>query len=161
VYIEEDGFAQVNLSNPVMTQIAKVLQQDVDEKTRIASPSGPSSPPPPGELSIGIGEDEQDLEHGQVVSMESSMTIPEDTQAIDMQSVVNLAAKIEKAVSVELLPNLFTDAQEEIFNLMQSDSFRRYIRSHLYREFVEKDKKNRLALEAMHATNLLPRDDLQ
>jgi len=70
------------------------------------------------------------------------------------QSVVNLAAKIERSVEIELLPNLFTDAQEEIFNLMQSDSFRRYIRSHLYRDFVEKEKKTRADLEAMQATDL-------
>jgi len=49
-------------------------------------------------------------------------------------------------------------AQEEIFNLMQSDSFRRYVRSHLYRDLVDAEKKTRIKLDAMEATDLYKPD---
>lgn len=165
VYIEEDGFAQVNLSTPISTRIASVLSLSSDGKSRgsmnppsnrtsVIAGAGTGAGASAGALSIGVDDDEPDVENGRGVSMESSKTITDELQGIDMQSVVNLAAKIEKRIDVELLPNLFTDAQEEIFNLMQSDSFRRYIRSHLYRDFVEKEKRERAKLEAMQATAL-------
>jgi len=151
VYIEEEGFAQVNLSDAVVAQIAKALNLAVDEKQRTVSTSI-------AKLSIGIGEgDEQNRDS---LGIESSKTVPEESlqvslQGLDMQSVMKLAAKLEKGVDIEALPNIFNDAQEEIFNLMQSDSYRRYIRSHLFREFIEKHKDTQETIKAMQITKLV------
>jgi len=68
------------------------------------------------------------------------------------QHLVQVAAKIARSIDIQHLPNLFTDAQEDIFDLMQRDPFRRYVRSHLYREWIEKEEEEIKRLRVMEQT---------
>jgi len=50
-------------------------------------------------------------------------------------------------------PSIFSYAQDEIFKLMEGDSFRRYVRSHLYRDLVEKQRAKEKQREVLEIFN--------
>jgi len=158
VYIDDDGFAHLNLSNTVSSRITTILCKDLEKEEKAAFRSSNNSitpmstPSSPSQQQRAFEDDEViDIENpgsknkksilmGKSRSRSNSEN-QEDTFTGLNKDVLRIASKIAKAVEPEQLPNLFTDAQEEIFNLMQSDSFRRYVRSHLYREWREKEEE--------------------
>jgi len=167
VYIEEEGFAQVNLSLPIVQNVATNLSLSPEGKIRLSTrhiniPNSPHSPQNGKNKSSIVPmsiDDNNENENGKervIIKTRGSSTDvnSDESQGVDMQSVQILAAKLEKRIDIESLPSLFVLAQEEIFNLMQSDSFRRYVRSHLYRDLVDAEKKTRIKLDAMATTKL-------
>jgi len=106
--------------------------------------------------------DEEDIESSggnssggrQAPLMEAATKRPSEGGAhgIDYEGIARMAKKLEKEVDIELLPNLYTEAQDEIFYLMHNDSWRRYIRSHLYKEFLIAENKRQADLDIVERT---------
>jgi len=171
VYIDQDGYAHLNLPTHLSTRITNILCKDLEkeEKAVIRSSDKSISPMPisPITSSPSITHSQGPLNAFEDIELENAGTKSSlveksksnsDNQQREesipgvTQHLVQVAAKIARSIDIQHLPNLFTDAQENIFDLMQRDPFRRYVRSHLYREWIEKEEEEIKRLRVMEQT---------
>jgi len=171
VYIDEDGFAHLNLPTLVSTRITNILCKDLEKEEKAVIRSSDKSISPmtisPITSSPSITHSQGPLNAFEDIELENAGTKSSlveksksnsDNQQREesipgvTQHLVQVAAKIARYLDIQHLPNLFTDAQEEIFNLMQRDPFRRYVRSHLYREWIEPEEEEIKRVRLMQQT---------